>query len=143
MRLYTLFLCLGIMGAATGGRQTRYSEKCMKKKEELKACKAQAWENYSEAVTQGDDGTKPDFMARKACNYLTESIECTNMMAGDCHTKEEVEEDKDMQLKTALKQIKDYVDTWDSEKCPVSRSAADAVTSTFFVFLCLLFTIIF
>ena len=41
MRFYTIFLCLGIIGGGTGGRQTRDTEECMKTREEVKACKAQ------------------------------------------------------------------------------------------------------
>ena len=34
-----------------------------------------ALENYTVVARQGDDGTKPDFMARKSCNFITESVE--------------------------------------------------------------------
>ena len=33
-----------------------------------------ALENYTVVARQGDDGTKPDFMARKSCNFITESV---------------------------------------------------------------------
>ena len=34
-----------------------------------------AYESYTLAYFKGDDGEKPDWLARKACNYLTESVQ--------------------------------------------------------------------
>ena len=46
-----------------------------------------AHETYNAAVEKGDDG-RPDFMARKSCNYLDEAIEVK-------HYDDDVDDDDD------------------------------------------------
>ena len=41
-----------------------------------------AHETYKAAVVKGDDG-RPDFMARKSCNYLDDAIEVKHYDDGD------------------------------------------------------------
>merc|ERR1711971_1041015 len=44
------------------------------------------------AMGAGDDG-RPDFAARKACNYLQDSVEdCGNILLGECNTADKVAE---------------------------------------------------
>ena len=46
-----------------------------------------AHETYKAAVVKGDDG-RPDFMARKSCNYLDDAIEVK-------HYDDDVDDDDD------------------------------------------------
>merc|ERR1719357_1218372 len=77
------------------------------------------------AFAAGDDG-RPDWMARKACNYITATIEdCTNQLVGDCATEEEVNDMKDGQMEGLLKQLSETIQEWDSEKCPAIKAYMD------------------
>merc|ERR1719462_720355 len=70
-----------------------------------------------------DDG-RPDWVARKTCNYLTGSIEdCGNkLVESGCVSQEEVDRMKDNQMAASLQQVKDNVQSWDSTKCPPVKS---------------------
>merc|ERR1712179_141253 len=77
------------------------------------------------ALIAGDDGRR-DWMARKACNYITATIEeCTNGLVGDCATEEEVNDMKDGQIDGLLEQLSDTIQEWDSEKCPAIKAYLD------------------
>merc|ERR1719209_1165616 len=77
------------------------------------------------AFKAGDDG-RPDWMARKSCNYITATIEeCTNQLVGDCATEEEVNDMKDGQMEGLLKQLSETIQEWDSEKCPAIKAYMD------------------
>merc|ERR1712126_143707 len=105
------------------GRQAR--DNCSEARREFNACKKQAYETYTQNFVRGDDGRKPDFMARKSCNFLTDSVEdCTTILIS-CHTEEEVIQDKDKQMKEALKQVNNFVPNWDSQKCPAAKAHLD------------------
>merc|ERR1719312_564408 len=72
-----------------------------------------------------DDG-RPDWLARKACNYMTKTIEeCSEGMVGECMTEEEVNEMKDHQLKGILEQLSATINEWDSRKCPAMKAHLD------------------
>merc|ERR1719450_1972249 len=78
-------------------------------------------------MTEGDDG-RPDWFARKACNYLTASVEdCYGKMIGDCATEEEVNELRDQALPGVLGQLSESSEEWDSEKCPVVKNHLERV----------------
>merc|ERR1712179_895510 len=47
---------------------------CEEKQEEVQKCQADAYQEYMAAFKAGDDG-RPDWMARKSCNYITATIE--------------------------------------------------------------------
>merc|ERR1711970_377374 len=82
-----LLVCiLGILGTTMGGsRYTRDTWQCRKAEAEYDSCTHQAYENYKRAYFKGNDGEKPDWLARKACNFLTESVQiCANVMTGVC-----------------------------------------------------------
>merc|ERR1711915_156155 len=52
-------------------------------------CTNEAYWAYQKAFDAGDDG-RPDWIARKSCNYMTAAVdECTNMLVGKCNTNEE------------------------------------------------------
>ena len=84
-------------------------------------CLPSAYKGYQEAYAKGDDG-RPDWMARKSCNYMTAAVEdCGNKMIGKCKTEEEVIEMKDYQFQGILNQLATTLDEWDSEKCPAVK----------------------
>jgi len=82
-------------------------------------CVSGAYADYQAAWAEGDDG-RPDWVARKTCNYLTGSIDvCGNgLMEGGCSSEEEVNRMKDQQMRASLNQVRDNVHHWDSTKCP-------------------------
>merc|ERR1719312_1064376 len=72
-----------------------------------------------------DDG-RPDWLARKACNYMTKTIEeCSEGMVGECMTEEEVNEMKDHQLKGILEKLSATIHEWDTQKCPAMKAHLD------------------
>jgi len=86
-------------------------------------CTTKAYADYQAAWAAGDDG-RPDWVARKTCNYLTGSIEdCGNkLVESGCVSQEEVDRMKDNQMAASLQQVKDNVQSWDSTKCPPVKS---------------------
>merc|ERR1712168_1318079 len=98
---------------------------CEEKQEEVQNCQKIAYEEYTTAFTAGKDD-RPDWMARKLCNYITATIEeCTNQLVGDCGTEEEVNKMKDEHIEGMLKQLSDTIEEWDSEKCPAIKAYMD------------------
>ena len=80
-----------------------------------------AYTAYKSTITAGPDG-RPDWLARKSCNYMTAVVEgCGNLMVGTCYTEEEVGKFKDSQFQGIINQLADYIKEWDSEKCPVTK----------------------
>jgi len=49
-------------------------DECDKVKADYELCNNKAYEDYKKAYAAGDDG-RPDWMARKSCNYVTATIE--------------------------------------------------------------------
>eukprot|EP00091_Calanus_sinicus_P011382 TRINITY_DN25815_c0_g1_i1.p1 TRINITY_DN25815_c0_g1~~TRINITY_DN25815_c0_g1_i1.p1 ORF type:complete len:202 (+),score=45.50 TRINITY_DN25815_c0_g1_i1:82-606(+) len=89
---------------------------------DMNKCNQRAYITYQSAYRAGDDG-RPDWMARKSCNYMTSVVDhCTNMLIGNCHTLEEVVEMKDQQLKGIIQQVESSVDDWNSDMCPPVRA---------------------
>merc|ERR1711970_483881 len=72
-----------------------------------------------EAFAKGDDG-RPDFLARKTCNYVTAAEDCTQLLT-DCKTLEELNKMRDDQFTLVLENIIKHVPDWDSEKCPAIK----------------------
>merc|ERR1712013_57485 len=98
---------------------------CDDENETWEACRLGAYEEYKEAFAAGDDG-RPDWLARKSCNYMTKTIEeCSEGMVGECMTEEEVNEMKDHQLKGILEQLSATINEWDSQKCPAMKAHLD------------------
>jgi len=109
-----------------GTRYTRETQECAEAKAEFEVCTKQAYDDYRNAYEKGDDRKKPDWMARKSCNYLTQSVEtCGNKLVGVCKSEEEVTKEKDEQLKVALVQIRENIPNWDSNKCPAMKAHED------------------
>merc|ERR1712115_640257 len=86
-------------------------------------CIRRSYVDYQNAYSQGEDG-RPDWQARKTCNYITASIgECpSQLLTGGCKTQEEVTTMKDALIGETLKRVKETVDHWESTKCPAVRS---------------------
>merc|ERR1712212_1191172 len=98
---------------------------CEEIRDEVQNCQTGAYQEYRTAITAGEDG-RPDWMARKSCNYITATIEeCTNQLVGDCASEEEVNDMKDGQLEGLLEQLSDTIEEWDSEKCPAIKAYMD------------------
>merc|ERR1711887_126049 len=84
-------------------------------------CTQKAYTEYTEAITAGDDG-RPDWYARKACNYVTAAVEdCGNKLIGECMTEEQVNTEKDRQIVSVLEGLSSN-EEWDSEKCPAVKA---------------------
>merc|ERR1712142_676317 len=85
------------------------------------------YKDYQSHMTAGDDG-RPDWFARKNCNYLTASVEdCYGKLIGDCATEEDVNELRDQALPGVLGQLSESTEGWDSEKCPVVKNHLERV----------------
>merc|ERR1712037_453819 len=92
-------------------------------------CNSKAYADYQAEWAAGDDG-RPDWVARKTCNYLTGSIEnCGNkLVESGCVSQEEVDRMKDNRMAASLQQVKDNVQSWDSTKCPPVKSYLQRLT---------------
>merc|ERR1712055_810058 len=106
------------------------------KTKEFETCRVGAHEEYAAAIHAGDDG-RPDWFARKACNYITGAVEeCAEGLVGECNTEDEVNNMKDEQIEGILEQLSKSIKEWDSEKCPPikayleRKSAAEDVEET-------------
>merc|ERR1711970_1486225 len=122
-----LLCILGMIVSTMGGtRYTRKTQECREAEADFGVCTKKAYDNYLNAFAKGDDGTKPDWEARKSCTYLTESVDaCGDKLVGVCGSQEEVNKQKDEQLKVALVQIRQKVANWDSDKCPAMKAHED------------------
>merc|ERR1719153_1500315 len=97
--------------------------RCRKVTNDFNKCTQKAYQDYRTAMSGGDDG-RPDFAARKACNYLQDSVEdCGNVLLGECNTAEKVSEIKDNQIRGTLKNLETSIHHWDSEKCPAVKAS--------------------
>ena len=77
-----------------------------------------AYTDYQMALMAGEDG-RPDWIARKTCNYVTAAVEdCGDKLIGECNTVEDVTNMKDQQLEGILAHLQTTVHQWDSSKCP-------------------------
>merc|ERR1719356_526970 len=106
---------------------TKAAEDCEKVRAEFDECAQKAYEDYKNAFQAGDDG-RPDWMARKSCNYMTAAVEeCGDKLVGACNTCEEVTVMKDEQLKKVLQNVKSSVKEWDTNKCPATKAHMERV----------------
>jgi len=101
---------------------------CNGVKEDFNQCTRQAHKTYITAMKrlrQGDG--RPNFVARKTCNYMMEAIEdCGNvLMQHGCNSEEAVLAMKDAKLGRVLGNIKSTIADWDSCKCPPMKAHID------------------
>jgi len=102
-------------------REKRNNDNCESTFELFQACTTRAYDDYRTEFSAGDDGD-PNWLARKSCNYLTAAVEdCANSLLGDCYDENTVTEMKDAQFSSALDQLGQAVEEWDSELCPAVR----------------------
>jgi len=100
-------------------------KRCKQLSRQFDQCTRKAYNTYDTAIKAGSDG-KPDFRARKSCNYLEDSlVTCGEKLVGECNTKKEVTEMQDKQIRAILANLKSSVKTWDSNKCPAVRAYID------------------
>merc|ERR1712142_902998 len=100
---------------------------CDQLQEEVHVCTMNAYKEYQSHMLAGEDG-RPDWFARKACNYLTATVEdCYGKLIGDCNTEEDVNDMRDQAIPGVLEQLSENVEEWDSEKCPVVKNHFDRV----------------
>merc|ERR1712142_45957 len=123
MRMFTILLVtVGVIAGVIGDDMVE----CNKKSAEAEACRTQAYATYKEAIERGSD-KRPDWMARKSCNYLTGTIDkCGNILVG-CKTQAEVDQEKDEQLKERMAYVKEKLRAWDSTKCPAVKAHEERV----------------
>jgi len=113
--------------AASTLRSRRQAETCEEATDNFDECTNAAYDDYKAAFEAGDDG-KPDWMARKACNYMTAAVEeCGDELIGDCYSEEDVINMKDHQLRNVLEVLEKSVEEWDTEKCEAVRAHVERV----------------
>merc|ERR1712212_765622 len=123
--LLALFVLSTFFNNSSANTLRAERDACEEIRDEVQNCQTGAYEDYRAAISAGEDG-RPDWMARKSCNYITATIEeCTNKLVGDCATEEEVNNMKDGQLEGLLEQLSDTIEEWDSEKCPAIKAYMD------------------
>jgi len=95
------------------------ADRCAEVKIQFNQCNRAAHQIYLDAMKKGEDG-RPNYRARKTCNYLVNTIEdCGNgLMEDDCNTEEAVTAMKDTQIGKVLENIGQTVENFDSCKCP-------------------------
>jgi len=134
-RMSRRLLLLGILAslaalnteAASTRRSRRQAEVCEEATDNFDECTNAAYDDYKAAFEAGDDG-KPDWMARKACNYMTAAVEeCGDELIGDCYSEEDVINMKDHQLRNVLEVLEKSVEEWDTEKCEAVRAHVERV----------------
>merc|ERR1712010_418111 len=113
--------------AASTLRSRRQAEECEEATDSFDECTNAAYDVYKTAFEAGDDG-KPDWMARKACNYMTAAVEeCGDELIGDCYSEEDVINMKDHQLKNVLEVLEKSVEEWDTDKCEAVKAHVERV----------------
>jgi len=118
----TLLLLVPLLGAV------RSDGECNGVRKEYDQCTMQAHKTFITAmkrVRQGDG--RPNFAARKTCNYMMEAIEdCGNvLLQHGCNSEERVMANKDAQLGRVLGNIESIIADWDSCKCPPIKAHID------------------
>jgi len=97
-------------------------KECQDIKSKFLECTTKAHETFKEQISIGSDG-RPDFAARKACNYMESAIQtCGGSLEGECFTHAEIMKMKDGTTESILKQLKSSLQEWDSNKCPAVKS---------------------
>merc|ERR1712152_18192 len=127
--LLCVLVSLGALNtkAASTLRSRRQAGECEEATNSFDECTNAAYDDYKAAFEAGDDG-KPDWMARKACNYMTAAVEeCGDELIGDCYSEEDVINMKDHQLKNVLEVLEKSVEEWDTDKCEAVRAHVERV----------------
>merc|ERR1711862_5767 len=127
MARLSLLVLVVLIANCSGSTLRIKRDACDQLQEEIHVCTMKAYEEYQSAMAEGEDG-RPDWFARKNCNYLTASVEdCYGKLIGDCATEEDVNELRDQALPGVLGQLSESTEGWDSEKCPVVKNHLERV----------------
>jgi len=123
MKSFVLLLLIPLLALVSGDKDV---QQCNEARAEFNDCTKNAHATYVEAMAQKEDG-RPDFRARKSCNYLEDAIEkCSkHLTEHDCNSEEEVTAMKDDQIKRILTTLESSVAEWDSCKCPTVKAHID------------------
>merc|ERR1712227_648046 len=127
--LLCVLISLGALNTETAStlRSRRQAGECEEATNSFDECTNAAYDDYKAAFEAGDDG-KPDWMARKACNYMTAAVEeCGDELIGDCYSEEDVINMKDHQLRNVLEVLEKSVEEWDTDKCEAVRAHVERV----------------
>jgi len=105
------------------------ADQCGDVKKEFNECTKTAHQTYLAAMTAKEEDGRPDYKARKTCNYLVDAIEtCGNkLMQHKCNTEEAVTTMKDAQISKVLTSIGQSVEGFDSCKCPAVKAHMNRV----------------
>jgi len=118
----SVLMMVTLIAMASGGTLRKTRDNCNQVMTDMNKCNQRAYATYQTSYGAGDDG-RPNWMARKSCNYMTSVVDhCTNMLIGNCHTWEEVVEMKDQQLQGIIQQVESSIDDWNSDMCPPVRA---------------------
>jgi len=123
MNLATV-ICIGLVLAleSVQGQGDSLRARCHRVSLDFQKCAKKAHEDYAKAMAAGDDGREA-FTARKACNYITESVEnCAKGLIGECNSEEKVQEMKDHQIANFEERLSKNDELWESEKCPAVKA---------------------
>jgi len=120
-KLFSIGLLCTICSVSASSLVVKREAKCDEIKAEFTQCTRRAYADYTAKVKEGSDG-KPDFMARKACNYMTAAVEDCAKILAPCYTEEELNKQKDEQLKQVLAQVQSSIKEWDTNKCPATKA---------------------
>merc|ERR1719300_1002047 len=107
-----------------------FGDNCAEARSSYNQCSEREYNEYKNYLKKGEDG-RPDFHARKACNYMTDAVEnCGTKHLSKCNSEDEVTKEKDKQLARVLQHIKATVKEWDSNKCPAIKSHEQRMKGT-------------
>jgi len=120
-KLFSIGLLCTICSVTASSLVVKREAKCDEINTEFTQCTRRAYADYTAKVKEGSDG-KPDFMARKACNYMTAAVEDCAKILAPCYTEEELTKQKDEQLKQVLAQVQSSIKEWDTNKCPATKA---------------------
>jgi hypothetical protein len=77
--------------------------------------------DFDNQMKAGLDGRR-DWIERKMCNLLTDMDEgCGKVLDNQCYKEKEISMWKDLSMEVFTENLEQYVDNWDSEKCPAAK----------------------
>jgi len=127
MRIALAILSGCFLFSVDGSTLRQKRDDCQNVNVNFDQCTDRAYQRYKEAFQGGDDG-RPDWMARKSCNYYTEAVEeCSDSLLGECYDEDTVIDMKDKQLKNVMFAMEQSIEEWDSQKCPAFKAHIDRV----------------
>ena len=77
--------------------------------------------DFTGSLLFGYDG-RPHYKERKMCNFVTDTISCTQMLLGDCYSEADIARHGFYDLQDEFF-ARDY-SAWDTNKCPAVKYKA-------------------